>query len=55
MRSEGVLERFYAMLVFRPLSGRQIDPIANLGNRAAPSAPTRVRARTHTYTHTRVV
>ena len=27
MRSEGVLERFYAMFVFRPLSGRQIDPI----------------------------
>ena len=34
-RSEGVLERFYAMLVFRRLSGRQTDPIANLGNRAA--------------------
>ena len=29
-RSEGVLERFYAMLVFRLISGRQIDPIANL-------------------------
>ena len=24
-RSEGVLERFYAMVVFRLLSGRQID------------------------------
>ena len=38
MRSEGILERFYAMFVFRLLSGRQIDPIANLGNRTAPSA-----------------
>ena len=49
MRSEGVLERFYAMVVFRPLSGRQIYPIANLGNRAAPSASSRVRALTRTH------
>ena len=47
-RSEGVLERFYAMVVFGWLSGWQIDPIANLGNRAAPSALTRVRTRTRT-------
>ena len=45
-RSEGVLERFYAMVAFGLLSGRQIDPIANLGDRAAPSASLRVRART---------
>ena len=45
-RSEGVLEGFYAMIVFGLLSGRQIDPIANLGNRTAPSASrTRTRER----------
>ena len=48
-RSEGVLERFYAMVVFRLLSGRQIYPIANLAIalRQALLSSVRVRARTH--------
>ena len=49
-RSEGVLEWFYAMVVFRQLSGRQIDPIANLA-----IALRQVLPRAYAYVHARVV
>ena len=45
-RLQGVLEEFYAMVVFGLLSGRQIDLIVNLGNLATTSASlTRTRER----------